>query len=422
MTISQDFWKQLPLWVNKTFYPYLHDNKRYNIYYGGAASGKSFFVAEKIIFKIINDIGRNFLVIRKTDKDNRYSTFPLIQQVINAWGIADLFKINKTTMTITCFLNGNQIVFRGLDNREKLKSITFERGILTDIWIEEGTELDEEDFKQLKLRMRGKTEHKKQMIITFNPISELHWSKRYFFDNALDPKYCTVLKTTHHDNKFLEKEDREEIERLKIEDENYYNIYGLGNWGILGNVVFKNYVIENFDYTEDDLETVCNGLDFGYVHKQALVRLGFKDDDIYIFDEFATKYVTNTDYIIRAMEYFGNSLYNKDITGDSANPDKIDEWIKAGFRVEGAKKGDGSLRFGVEYLAGRKMHIHKTRCPNMAREVQSFRRKEDKDGNVTEKFIELNDDSIAAARYATEFIWGQYHGRISDFNASDLGL
>jgi phage terminase large subunit len=423
MRISQDFWKHLPDWTNRVYYPFYFDDKRYNVYYGGAASGKSFFVAEKIVYRFINDIGRNFLIVRKTDKDNRYSTFPLIQQVINLWGIGDLVKINKTTMTMTCLINGNQIVFRGLDNREKLKSITFERGILTDIWCEEATELEPEDFKQLKLRMRGQTKHKKQMILSFNPISELHWAKGQFFDSNPDESICSVLKTTYQHNQFLEKEDREDIERFKTEDENYYNIYALGNWGILGNVVFKDYVIEDFSYTQEDLENVCNGLDFGYVHKQALIRLGFRDNEIYVFDELSTKYVTNEDYIKRAGDYFGPGLYREDITGDSANPDKIDEWNKAGYHVEGAKKGDGSLRFGVEYLSGRRMHIHKTRCPNMAREVQTFRRREDKDGNVMEKFVEINDDCIAAARYATEWIWGQYHGEIADgYNAGDLGL
>lgn len=260
------------------------------------------------------------------------------------------------------------------------------------------------------------------MILSFNPISELHWLKQFFIDNPLDEKDCGVLKTTYLNNKFLDPEDRTEIERLKLEDENYYNVYGLGEWGIIGNVVFKNYVIEDFDYTEDDLENVCNGLDFGYVHKQAIERCGFRDNDIYFFDELATKYVTNTDYIGMAKDHFGTDIYRMDITGDSANPDKIEEWNESGVRVEGAKKGDGSLRYGIEYLAGRRVHIHKTKCPNLAREFPMYRRKEDKDGNVLEKFVEINDDCIAAGRYATEWIWGQSHGHIANWDVGELGL
>jgi phage terminase large subunit len=124
-----------------------------------------------------------------------------------------------------------------------------------------------------------------------------------------------------------------------------------------------------------------------------------------------------------AKEEWGDELSQVDITADSGNPAKLKEWCDMRYRVTAAKKGPGSLQYGVEYLAGHRIHIHSSRCLNFAREVRTFKRREDKDGNTLETFVEINDDTIAAARYATEWIWGQYHGRIADdYSASDLGL
>ena len=90
-------------------------------------------------------------------------------------------------MRITC-ANGNSVIFKGLDDTEKLKSITFPKGELTDIWVEEASEVREEDFNQLDVRLRGKGTHK-QMVLTFNPVSVLHWLKRRFFDRQDPPRF-----------------------------------------------------------------------------------------------------------------------------------------------------------------------------------------------------------------------------------------
>jgi phage terminase large subunit len=109
------------------------------------------------------------------------------------------------------------------------------------------------------------------------------------------------------------------------------------------------------------------------------------------------------------------------ITADSAEPDRIEEWNRAGYKVYPAKKGAGSLKYGIDFLCQQKLHVH-PRCQNMIRELQMFKRREDKDGNVQDAFVEINDDCIAAARYATEWIWGQYHGTVSGYAADELGL
>lgn len=135
--------------INPVYRPYLYREERYLVFYGGAGSGKSFFVCQRYLMKLLEQSGRNLLVVRRVERANRSSTFPLFQQVIRQWGLSAYFKIFKDEMRILCLLNNNEILFRGLADVERLKSITFSGGILTDIWIEEASEVTRAQFNQL---------------------------------------------------------------------------------------------------------------------------------------------------------------------------------------------------------------------------------------------------------------------------------
>ena len=173
---------------NRSYWPLLEDEHRYLVLYGGAGSGKSYFVAQRYITKLLT--GKlNLLVVRNTGKSNRDSTFALLKQIINNTKLKDrydnelptssLVTINTADMRIR--FNKNEIIFAGLDDVEKLKSITFSNGELTDIWIEEASEITESDFNQLDIRLRGEGT-KKQIVLSFNPIDVNHWLKRRFID------------------------------------------------------------------------------------------------------------------------------------------------------------------------------------------------------------------------------------------------
>lgn len=220
---------------NDVYIPYLGNTDRYLIFYGGAGSGKSFFIVERYIYKILNSKLMNLLTVRATGKSNRDSTFALFKQVINKWHLGMHFKINESDLRIKCLLNGNEIIFSGLDDVEKLKSVTFSKGELTDIWIEEASEILESDFNQLDVRLRGKGT-KKQIVISFNPIDINHWLKKKFFDIPRDN--LTIVHTTYKDNKFLDEDYKKLLESYKYTDEYYYNVYCLGQWGVLGKTVF----------------------------------------------------------------------------------------------------------------------------------------------------------------------------------------
>ena len=218
---------------NDVYLPYLDNEDRYLLFYGGGSSGKSYFIAQRWIYKMIHPERFNLLVVRQTGDTNRKSTFPLFKQVISNWNLGKYFKINESDMRIVCKLTGNEIAFAGLDDVEKIKSITFANGELTHIWVEEATECQEADINQLKVRLRG-GKSKKQMVLSFNPINIQHWIKRHFIDSGL----ATVCFSTYKDNKFLTDADRKALEDLKYTDEYTYNVYCLGQWGIIGKTVF----------------------------------------------------------------------------------------------------------------------------------------------------------------------------------------
>ena len=220
---------------NSAFYPLLKDEHRYLILHGGAGSGKSVFAVQRYVYKMLTQKQFNLLVVRNTGKTNRDSTYALFRQILIKWKLYNYFKINESDLRIKCNINGNEIIFAGLDDVEKLKSVTFSKGELTDIWIEEATEIQESDFNQLDVRLRGKGT-KKQIVLTFNPIDINHWIKKRFIDRKDDN--VLVMHSTYKDNDFLDEDYKRLLESYKDTDPYYYDVYCLGNWGVLGKCVF----------------------------------------------------------------------------------------------------------------------------------------------------------------------------------------
>ena len=161
------------IYVNDVYIPFLKEERMTQIYYGGSSSGKSFFLAQRVVMDNLN--GVNWLLTRNIGKTIRNSLFNEIKKAISAYGVSHLYSINKSDMVITCKDNGKQILFAGLDDVEKLKSITPANGVLERIWIEEATEVKREAYLQLKKRLRGYSPFKKSITLSFNPILKTHW-------------------------------------------------------------------------------------------------------------------------------------------------------------------------------------------------------------------------------------------------------
>ena len=392
------------LYVNDSYIPFLLDETRTQIFYGGSSSGKSYFLGQRCVMDVIN--GHNYLITRNVARTIRSSVFNQVVKTIIAMGLSSKFTITQDSMTITCKKNNRQILFAGLDDVEKLKSVTPIEGVITDIWIEEATETAYEAYKQLTKRLRGKTEGniKKRMILSFNPVLQTHWIYREFFGNWDDSKTLyrdkklLILKTTYKDNKFLTRDD---IEALESETDSYfYNVYTLGNWGVLGNLVFKNWRTEDLSSLIPSFDKIYNGLDFGFsADPNALVRCHVEQarKKIYIFDELY-KCEMQDDELAEELKTRIGTQY---VACDCAEPKSIADLNRRGVRAIPVRKGPDSINYGIRFLKGYEIIID-IRCQNFKNEIQAYHWAEDKYGNALNKPVDKDNHLMDALRYATE--------------------
>jgi len=230
------WYRDLKARVNPAFWDLLWDHHRYLVLKGGGGSGKSILAGQKILERVTSEPGHRMLVVRKVGRTIRQSCFNQLVNQIAEYYPGMKVKINRTDMVIT-FPNGSEILFSGLDDVEKLKSIY----AITGEWIEEASELLESDFNQLDIRLRGETKFYKQIIITFNPVSVTHWLKARFFDRHDDR--ARIHESTYKDNRFLDEEAIRVLESFKDIDEYYYQVYCLGMWGVTGKTVFDGQAV-----------------------------------------------------------------------------------------------------------------------------------------------------------------------------------
>lgn len=235
--VAADWYRRLAATSNKSFLRLFFDESRYLVLKGGGGSGKSIFAGRKILERCVSERGHRFLVCRKVGRTIRESCYQqLIGQIGEHYADQEV-KFNRSDMRISFPATGSEIIFSGLDDVEKLKSIYN----ITGIWIEEASELLESDFNQLDIRLRGETTYYKQIIISFNPISIVHWLKRRFFDEP--PANARVHESTYKDNRFLDEEAKRVLEEFKNTDEYYYSVYCLGQWGVTGKTVFDGCAV-----------------------------------------------------------------------------------------------------------------------------------------------------------------------------------
>lgn len=230
------WYQQLRETSNEAFFPLFADEHRYLVLKGGGGSGKSIFAGRKVLERVTSEPGHRWLVCRKVARTLRESCFKqLLGQLAELYPDSG-YKANKSDLAIS-FRNGSEIIFAGLDDVEKLKSIYN----ITGIWIEEASELLESDFNQLDIRLRGRTREYQQIILSFNPVSIRHWLKKRFFDQK-DPR-ARVHESTYKDNRFLDAAAIRTLEGFRETDEYYYQVYCLGMWGVTGKTVFDGRAV-----------------------------------------------------------------------------------------------------------------------------------------------------------------------------------
>lgn len=398
--------------INPIYFPLLYNKDRYLVLYGGAGSGKSHFIAQKYLIRIMvgeskkTPIKHKILALRKTQPAARRSVFELFLSYIDLWGLKSRCHVNKTDMTITFHRSNSTIICTGLDDPSKVKSIEG----LTSIWLEEATEFSHTDFMQLNLRLRGRHRTYLQICVSFNPV-ECEWLKTEFFDIDKSPNLkdisdsthtryrrlekvllvedreislrSTVLLTTYHDNDFLDDEQKGEIEDLVNKDLTWYHIYALGLWGKPKGVVFVedlNWDISTKWPTVIEQRYHGYGLDFGYAnHPTGLIEVAILPNktDVFVRELLYETGLTNQD-IAEKMDLFGVKHRDR-IIADSAEPKSIEEIRREGFRKIGpSTKGRDSIVNGISAVKECKVHVSKeSKC--LIKELRNYKWIENKD-------------------------------------------
>ena len=394
--------------ANPGFREVNRSQKRYIVMKGSAGSGKSVDTAQNYILRLMRDKGRNLVAMRKSDITNRDSTFAeLTGGLYRMFGdkTEQYWQINKSPLKLTCRPNGNQIIFRGMNDdkqREKLKSITFQKGKLTDVWLEEATEFTQQDLEIIDDRLRGELPEGQfyQIRMTFNPVNKSHWIKKVFFDIP-DPNVLTH-HSTYLGNRFIDDAYRARMERRKIVDPEGYQIYGLGEWGEIGGLILHNWEISNISQNLNDYDDIAIGQDFGFNHANAILLLGIKDDNIFILDEIYLHEKSTAEIVQEAIKK--GIPAKKQMWCDSAEPDRIKEWTKAGYRARGVDKGgsSGSVKAQIDWLKQRNIYVH-PHCINTIKEMQQWKwKKDERSGEYLDEPVPVMDDAMAALRYGIE--------------------
>jgi phage terminase large subunit len=288
---------------NEKFLPLFFDQHRHLVLMGGGGSGKSIFAGQKIIDRCISEKKHRFLVVRKVARTLRESCFDQLKTQAQALCPEEIARIpkGKGSDMYLQFKNGSEIIFAGLDDVEKLKSIHD----ITGIWIEEASEIEERDFDQLDIRLRGNTRYYKQIILTFNPISITHWLKKRFFDRQ-DERVRTH-RSVYWDNRFLPEEDRLTLEAMKETDPYYYQVYCLGQWGVLSQTIFDRETLMRKLQSLPEPET-RGEFDYGY-NEIAVKDWTFREDAagetvIYRQPEKGHPYVIGADTAGEGSDWF----------------------------------------------------------------------------------------------------------------------
>ena len=389
--------------VGKIYDFLVNTDKKINVIYGSAGSGKSYTLAYYIIFKVLEVSNVRVLITRKYNPSLKTTVYKLIKEILEELNV--YYKENKTEQIIT-FANNSEIYFRGLDDAEKIKSAEFNI-----VWMEEATEFERVDFFQLQLRLRRKTAGiENRMYLTFNP--EYSWLIEEFLNN--ERKDTAVLHTTYKDNVLLDKDYVMSLENLKYQDETYYQIYALGIPAKSKGFIYQNYKI--IGMLPETFDNKIYGIDFGFNNPSVILEIGLKDDNIYIIKELYETHLTNEELITKLKSFVEN--VNSEIYADSAEPARIEEISRAGFNIFPAKK---DVKDGIDFLKRKMIYLYKD-CTNTIKEIQMYKWKENKNGEILDEPVKFNDHAMDALRYAVYTYYKWNKNWVSVFEKDDWGV
>lgn len=387
---------------NPTFLPLLRDDTHDIIFLlGGGGSGKSYFSFQRAVIRCLMD-RRKYLITRNTAVDLERSCWQDTLAALDFFQIKGEVKINKSLKTIE-YPNGSIMLFTGLDDDQKIKSIPN----ITDIIVEECSEINLDKFSQLKQRMRGVGKLRNQLVLQCNPVSKSNWTYKHFFLDGCKEPNCIIHRSTYKDNRFLNQTTINALEGYKETNPYFYRVYCLGEWGSLNKQVFTNYRVAQLDLDSlraNNYEHLV-GLDFGFVNDPTTIISSLLDEEnkrIYIYNEFYKTGLLN-DEIAAQLSLLG---YEKTtIIADSAEQKSIEEIKRLGIRrITPAAKGKGSVIQGIQKLQQYELIVDSS-CTNTIEELDNYCWKKDRvSGEYINEPVDENNHCIDALRYSLQCV------------------
>jgi len=359
----------------------LNSDKRFIINQGGSRSSKTYSLCQMIIVYCVQNPNKVVSIVRKT--------FPALRATV----MRDFFEIMKDleiyeksnhnmSENIYFFPNGSIVEFFSVDNEQKIRGRKRDLG-----WCNEANELWFEDFQQLNMR----TEEK--LIFDYNPSDSSSWLYK------LPPEESVLIKSTYRDNPFLPESIKRQIEDLKRTDEALYQIYALGEKAISKSNIYNNWTF--LGRKPQRFQSYVYGLDFGYNHPTALMRVYWSDGDIWIEPVIYESYLTTSELI----EKFKQLEIEKtvDILADYSRPEIIAELQNAGYNVNNANK---AVKMGINFVKTFGVFCQEDEA--LKKEYENYKWKKVGD-IITEEPVKLYDDAMDAVRYATTYIKEMYY-------------
>lgn len=391
---------------------------------GGRGSCKSSFVSLEIVNGIMKDFSgkSSAIIFRRTGNTMRESVFSQIAWAIDTLNVNSYWKGNVSPMQYTFLPTGAQIIFRGLDDASKLKSIKPKKGVFRYVWFEEFSELPGANFTRSVMQsvVRGNGDF--TVFRSFNPpLSKSNWANQFIADT--DSKAVT-LHTSYLDvpSEWLGESFIYEAERLKAVNESAYRHEYLGEAIGSGGEVFPNIEVRTITDKEiNELQYIYAGLDFGFaVDPAAFIRVAYdkKYDTVYFLNEIYKKHISNSALaeLIKnsGLDQTGRTVMLNSFDGtiskaerqtiicDSAEPKSIADLQSTGLKVLACSKYPGSVAYGIKWLQHRKLIIDPKRTPNAYREFTQYEYCTTKDGEFLSDVPDKDNHTIDAVRYALD--------------------
>jgi phage terminase large subunit len=352
----------------------LHSGVRFIVNQGGSRSSKTYSLCQMLIVYCLNNPKKTISIVRKTFPALRATVMRDFFEVMRNLNIYDKANHNMSE-NIYKFPNGSIVEFFSVDDEQKI------RGRKRDIcWCNEANELWFDDYTQLNMRTSEK------LIFDYNPSDSDSW----IYELPEDDKI--IIKSTYRDNPFLEEAIRKQIEDLKTKDYALYQIYALGEQAVSRENVYQPWQV--LSEKPERFKNYCFGLDFGYQHPTALIKVWYFEDELYLEEVIYESYLTSQDLVNRMNGL--NIDRNTEIIADYARPEMIQELRLEGYYVMNADK---SVEKGINAIRTSRVFVN-DKAKNIIRENKNYKHKRI-NGDIRDKEVtKKHDDAMDAIRYA----------------------